>query len=449
MNNQIRIAALSDSPKIHSGFGTVVKELYQGFHDEGYLVHALGFMDSEYDYEHVLPYYFDPVNHFDELAHSTYPMFLRKVKPDIILIMTDPGNLVHYMDGIVHQQAATYQRNGREFIPPVVAYTPIEGTPMIKNFKLGFESVLQTGGRLIFYNETARKNVAKQWPEIAEQAAIVEHGLDHANFRRYSSEERRVLKQITGLDKYFVIGAIGANKRTKGLVELIYTAVELRKMGMDENIKFYCHTNPKIPTMFGYLLEELAEIYGVADMFLWKRIQKGSYWSGIVREKKDFLEGIMSLDGKVPATSEERGLLFYSLDYVSMMNCLDMYVDLSRNEGWGLPVGEAMASGVPTLMLDDGDVRSEIYANGYFPIKPLDRECWTTLHTGARLPLVDPREVAAAIAHVKSNAGLMEDLSHRGRVVTKYYKWANSIEKMNKIVKEVADFVIEEDRAYA
>lgn len=448
MNNQIRIAAMSDSPKIVSGFGTVAREIYQGFHEAGYLLHALGFMDDQFDYEHVLPYYFDPTTLFDELGHSTFPMFLRKVKPDVIFILTDPGNLVRYVDGIVHNAAATYRRNGRDFVPPVVAYCPIEGTPLDGSFKHGFECVLQTAGRLIFYNQKAKDNVAAQWPEIAENADVVWHGSNHAPFRRYSDEERRILKELTGLDKHFVIGSVGANKRTKGFVELIYTAAQMKELGIAEGVKFYCHTNPVQPTMMGYQLGELVKYYGVADMFLWKQIRKGNYWTGLPRWNGS-VDDLLALKGKIPETPEERGYLFYSLDFVSMLNCLDMYVDLSQSEGWCLPTTEALASGVPTLMIDDGDVRSSLLEGGYYPIRTMPKRTWTTLHTGARLPTIDPLDVAKAIDYVRSKPLLMRDLSERGQAVVSRYNWNDTRAEMNKIVGEVAQFVMEEDKAYA
>lgn len=448
-NYRIRVAAMSDSPKLHSGFATVVERLYAGFHDAGMEVHVLGFMDAEHDFLHQFPYFFNPTTPLDELAHSTFGFFLRKVKPDVIFILTDPGNLAVYANGIVHNNAATYLRNGRDFIPPIVAYIPIEGTPLMDNHKASFEYVIQTGGKLVFYNNTAKGNVAAQWPEIAEQSYVVRHGLDHANFQRYSDEDRRILKELVGLGEYFVIGCVGANKRTKGFVELIYTAQQLRKMGCDKGIKFYCHTHQKEPTMMGYSLGEIADNCGVGDMFLWKQIRhQNNYWLGISRENGS-LSSLKELAGKIPDKPEQRGFLFANLDYVSMMNTLDMYVDLSQNEGWGLCGGEAMACGVPTLMVNDYDVRREVYDGGVEWIEPLPKRCWGTLHTGARLVTVDPLEVAKVISLARENPIYLRDLTERGQKVATKYQWKTAQQQMTHIVKEAAQFVLEEDLAHA
>lgn len=456
-NYRVRIAAMSDSPKLHSGFATVVSELYKGFHDADMELHVLGFMDSEHDYLHQLPYFFNPTTPLDELAHSTFAFFLRKVKPDVIFILTDPGNLAVYASAIIHANAATYLRNGREFVPPIVAYTPIEGMPLMENHKSAFEYVRQTAGKLVFYTETSRNNVRRMgWDDIAEDATVINHGLDHANFRRYSESERRTLRELVGLDKYFIIGTVGANKRTKGFPELIYTARHLREMGADKNIKFYCHTHAKEPTMMGYSLQEIADYDwdgqhpgGVADMFLWKQIRHpGNYWLGISRDNGS-LSSLKELEGKIPDEPSKRGFLFANLDYISVMNTFDMYVDLSQNEGWGLPAGEALACGVPTLMLNDYDVRREIYDGGVHWIEPLLPQVWSTLHTGARLVTVDPEKVARAIVALRHDQKLMHKLSEDGQKVARRYSWKTAQRQMTHIVKEVAEFVLREDMAYA
>lgn len=455
-NTRVRVAAMSDSPKLHTGFGTVAEQLYEGFHNAGIELHVLGFMDFEHDYEHSLPYYFTPTTPMDELAHGTFSFFLKRVKPDIIFILTDPGNLVHYSERIVHAHASTYMRNGREFIPPIVAYTPIEGLPMMKSHKSGFDYVRQTAGKLVFYNDTARNNVRKMgWEDIADDAEVVHHGLDHGKFRRLPEDERQQLKELVGLDKYFVIGSVGANKRTKGFVELIYTARALRQMGLDKNIKFYCHTLPERPTMMGYGLLEIADFNwdgehpnGVADMFLWRQVKHGQYWTGVPRDNGS-MDSIKELAGKVPDTPEKRGYLFSNLDFTAMLNCFDLYIDLSQNEGWGLPVGEAMACGVPTIMVNDYDVRAEIYTGGVHLIEPMPQDDWQTLQTGARLVTVSPVEVAKQINYLRHHPEIMVDLSQKGQLVASQYKWDNARHKMNGIIEQVAEFVFEEDVAYA
>lgn len=454
-NRIIRVAAMSDSPKLHSGFGVVAAELYRGFHEAGMELHALGFMDMEHDYNHQLPYMFYPTTIFDDLAHQTYSFFLQRIKPDVIFILTDPGNLCMYAEGVVHKQKATYIRHGREFTPPIVAYTPIEGKPIMELDRRGFDCVMQTGGKIAVYNETALRTVERQFPDVAKHMAIVNHGLDHSNFRRYSDEERRELRKLVGLDDYFVIGSVGVNKRTKGFAEMIYAARYLREIGQDKGIKFYCHTNPNEERMYGYKLTEMASENwdmqhpgGVADMFLWKQVRhQENYYLGVSRDNGT-IEQLGQIAGQIPDSPEKRGLLFAHYDYISIMNCLDLYVDLSQIEGWGLPVGEAMACGVPTIMVNDHSVREEIYQGGVHMIEPIPERLWPTWHRGARLVTADPHEVGRAILKLKADPILRQALSDAGQKVAQKYSWAKSREQMISLVTEAAEMVFNEDEAY-
>ncbi len=227
-------------------------------------------------------------------------------------------------------------------------------------------------------------------------------------------------------------------------------------MGADEGIKFYCHANPREATMMGYQLDDIARYNwdqkhpdGVADMFLWKQVRhSNNYWLGVSRDNGS-LESLKELAGKVPDTPEKRGFLFANLDFISILNTFDLYVDLSQNEGWGLPLGEALASGVPTLAVNDYDVRQEIYDGGVEWIEPLPRHMWSTLHTGARLVTVDPMKVAKQINELRRDSLRRNYLSERGQEVAAKYKWDNARTQMTAIVEEVAEFVFAEDEAYA
>ena len=265
---KIVLAVIGDSPKLHTGFGTVLGPLCKEFVAFGFEVHVLGLLDHDEDVEGKLPYDFDPVPQLDDLAHNTYSMWLRKVKPDVIFMLTDPGNAMLYLHGLVENRKGVQFRDGVAYFPPVVLYTPIEGTRISKSAIDGFDLLRRINGSLVVYCQAAKKAVQAAAPFL-DEVYVVYHGLDHADFRRYSDADRRMLRQMVGLDDYFVVGAIGANKRTKGFPTLIYAAAYLREQGLDEGIKFYCHTNPDFYTMDGYILSGLAKYYGVDDMFLW------------------------------------------------------------------------------------------------------------------------------------------------------------------------------------
>jgi len=436
----IKILTIGDSAKLYTGFGVVMAQLNMGFHEAGFDVHALGLLDHDPDDEGKLPYNFYAVPFMDDLAHNTYGFVIRSVKPDIIFILSDPGNAFMYTWGMVDKQHARQVRNGVEYYPPVVLYTPIEGWPVPLDHLRGFEILKKLRGSLVVYCESARRLIRQAGISDDYVINVVNHGLDHANFRRYSEEDRHILRQLVGLDKKFVIGSIGVNKRTKGFPTLIYAARWLRELDEDQDVVFYLHTNPDDATMFGHPIRQMAKIYGVEDMFLWKPKvdKKASYWTGVERDLGT-LEQARCIAGQVPDTAEGRGLIFATYDFEAILNCMDLYVDTSQNEGWGLPLGEAMKAGIPCITVHDKHVRDEVYEGGAYFVDSLDTDCWETWHTGQRLVTMSPKKVAEAIIEMKHNPAKCEQYAAMGQVVADKYKWQPAKEEMTKIVQETHD----------
>lgn len=434
----IKVAMLGDSAKRHTGFGTVNAQIAMGFHEAGYEVHMYGFLDNDTDSKGVLPYTFHPTPVLDDLGHRTFGLFLRKVKPDVIFILTDPGNLFIYTYEILNRNAATYTNEfGQEYIPPIVAYAPIEAAPMPEDHGEAMGMVKGMGGEVVVYCESAKRLVNAQFPGI--NPCIIPHGLDHANFRRYNDEDRHILRELIGWDNKFVVGSVGVNKRTKGFTTLIYAAQIMREKGWDKDLLFYCHTNPTKSTMEGYRLKELTKYYGVEDLFLFKPILKErNYWLGVERDNNT-LEQARKIAGQVPEDPGGRAVLFATYDFVSMLNCLDLYVDCSQVEGWGLPLGEAMACGVPCISIDDDHVRKEVYRLGPVWVKPQPKRLWETWHSGGRLVTVDPERVADAIHSCRAGVIDMDKLSDKGLQAISSYSWKPSQKAFVDLLAEVVE----------
>lgn len=419
-DKQIRLSAITDSPKVTTGFGNVARVLLQHFHDNGFDVHSLGTLDGEPDLKGELPYTFFPANILDngDDIMRTFLLFLVNSRPDVIFMLYDPGTLGTYLQAIFKLQKMNLLKQ-----VPVVVYTPIEGIPVPINTAEFFMDVLSTGGKVILYSPGAVDTVVKQFPDLENKLEWARHGLDHANFYKYSNSVRKLIRQSAGIDDKFVVGSFGVNKRTKGFDQIIYTARCLKDMNKHQDIVFYLHTSKNKPVLAGYDLERMAYDYDVDDMIIFKPEQHEKnfeYVKGIDRDKS-VINGTLQ-----------------GLSFIDRLNMLDCYLDLSQVEGFGLPPMEAMRCGVPTISINDGGIRSEIYQGGVLWLEPLPFRCWTTWHTGVKLALADPKDAAEAIIELKeSPAGIKETWSNWAMENANKYNWLETQEKITKIIKGV------------
>lgn len=433
---------MGDSPKTHTGFAQVVGQFAQACHEADMDITVLGFLDHERDAEGKLPYKFLPVPHLDDLAHSTFGNKVSMIKPDFLLIVTDPGNLNIYLYYMLKRKMGWFKYDGHDAHPTVISYTPIEGWPVRSKHAEAIGLVQELGGTPVVYHEQAKEILQAQYPFIKPE--VVHHGLDHAEFTRYSDGDRKILRELAGLDDFFLIGTGGVNKRTKGFPEVIYVANEMNKMGMLEkhNIRFYLHTS-MTPVMYGHHLDDLIEYYKLEKYFL-KRMNFDnlSYWLGVMRSNNT-LEQARQLAGMIPDTPQGRGLMWMGYDFVSMMNCFDMFLCLSQVEGWGFWPGEAMKCGVPTAIVRDLGIRDAVYGDGRYPLSSLPYRMWDTWESGARLVKIDPYQVACELDEfiwgLKSFPDYRNGMSDKAIECASRYKWADANAKMVKIIQETVE----------
>lgn len=428
LDDKIKLATITDSPKLTTGFANVARMLLQGFHNHGFEVYSFGTMDMEPDIVGQLPYTFWPANPFDEMGHRTVALFLVNVQPDIIFILFDPGNADTFISIVL-----ALQSSGNIKKCPIVLYTPIEGVPIPGSTASVFSKVIENDGRVVLYSPKMIDLVNAQFPALTPYIDWAYHGLDHAPFRKYSDDYRDYLRSLVKWTDYFVVGSVGVNKRTKGLDTLIYTARCLRDTGNDEGIKFYVHTSMQ-PTMWGYNLKDIAVNFGVADMFIFKpddEPEPGGNIRGVDTITREL--HIPSDDSDEQITKTLR-----SMGFIDRLNMLDCYLDLSEVEGWGLPTHEAMRCGVPTISVKDMSIREEVYDGGVMWIEHEPFRTWRTWHTGAKLVLVDPAKAAQAITELK-NSKVKDFWSRIAMENAGKYDWKESQDKFIKILNEVVE----------
>lgn len=431
---EIVVATICDSAKLHSGFAQVSRPINEGFLKAGFDLYHFGILDWQPDINKELDYPFWPTSPFDPMGKEEVLRFVEQVKPDIVWIMIDPGNLLTYAINLIELNNSLKKKKRKTF--KILAYPPVEGKPLSLFQATAVKHIMQNGGEVVFWCDSAAREAQKWLPDYNFE--YIYFGADHADFRPYTEAQRQMLRYKVGLDKYFIVGAFGVNKRTKGFCTLIYAATCLKEWGFEDKIRFYCHTDPLNPVMQGHHLVDMADRYGVGKMFLWKpdnnQEKRGNAYLGNPRSN-DTLVTIKNI--RKPRTKDGRKELWSSYDFISKLNCMDIYCDTSQVEGWGLPQMEAMSCGIPLLSVHDQHIRDELYGNTAYMMNPIHPDTWETWHTGARLVTIDPLEVAQTVAVMYSNETLRKDTMARGLERVNQFKWVDTQTAMVKKVEEL------------
>lgn len=447
------ILAISDNPLLTTGFGQVCGPMYEAFVNQGWNLHVIGVLSGPYDYDNDLRYRLYPTNPIDPMGFGMIHPILTKVNPDIVWILTDPGNLYNYLysdQGLIKIlrdiQEGEYQHIGlNEF--KIVAYIPVEGSPQGPHQLRSIQTVEEEGGKAVLYCQSAVDAIRKEWPEMPNR--YVFHGLDHGNMHAISPEDRTLVRKYVGIDDKFVVGVFGANKRTKCFAETVYTARILKDEGYD-NILFYFHTEWDHPVSQGVYLKKMIEDYNVKDMIVVKpdlnSMTRGNEWSG-VRRTNGVLQMLKKTGWPPPPNWYDEVYLWNGIDIALLgdldfnlrLNMIDILFDPSSVEGWGLITGEAGQCKRPTLGLRDYSVRDEVYGDSRFILEPLEAELWDTWHVGARLVKFHPRQAARQIVELSTRPDLIEQMGEKAYQNAQKYKWQDSADKMVNIVLEALD----------
>lgn len=397
---KIRVAAISDSPFLTTGFGIVANQIYQRIIDQDDMeLCVLGMLDHSIPapFQEPKNFAFMPTPYGDPMARKTLPEFIKWAKPDVVWQLYDPGTC--------HGQYMSMKALGQNI--PWISYFPVEG--------LGVSAEAYRLVQAVDYPVTYCRNGSESIAEIVGKPILyIPHGADHASFAPLDPKKRATIRRLVGWNDKFVIYNVGANKRVKQQPYLIDALRILLERGHDDMF-LYLHTR-----MYDNNLMEGWDLKWLIDR---TAVETGGHIGDYVMPKpnqKSKIHGTpweydKSLDFDaltVPPTSKGRGAIFSSLDYVTRLGLADIYVDVSSAEGWGLPPLEAVACGVPTISVDDGMARSEYHSKYCHMLTPVH---WTTWHVGSRLMLVEPEDVADAILDVIENGtgkpySVMDDL---------------------------------------
>lgn len=390
----IRVGYIGDSPFINSGFGTVANALFKRMDAEKFQISVLGTMYQGYPTKEemasieAIDYYMACCIH-DLMGFKTAIDFIQAVNPDVLFFIGDPGSLRNRFSSIM--------LSGKMGILPAVTYFPLEGAPLNPH--------IVEQARMVHGPVTYTKWGADLMQEYDTCVDYVWHGVDHADFRQYDKQTKDYLRKLVGWDDKFVVGLIGVNKRTNRQPVMIEAAKLLKEMNRDVLIYLHCQEQGEM-FMGGWELGCMIDSYDVTDRVILKPNQGEHKY--IARPRTGTLEKMLSTP--LPMTEVEKKDNLAALDFVSLLNCFDLYLDPASAHGFNLPAAEAARCAVPVATVDDCFARTEIFSDVAYMMMPTANDYW---HTGAVLPLVSPKRIVDTIIRFMDDPEYAESIGQR------------------------------------
>jgi glycosyltransferase involved in cell wall biosynthesis len=395
---------MSDCPILHTGQAVVLREVALGLHNSGkyeVVVFAWGYNGTP----HQFPFTMLPASARDfgrggipEAGIPGLEQIVDRIKPDIVWTVADIW-MVNYIAELKNR--ATFKW---------IAYTPIDGLPILDYWHPWFENVDQ----LVMETKFGMDEVGKANPNL--DLTYIYHGCKSEIFRPLSVTEKvQIRAGITyagikdennieprrGLPiDAFVVGVVARNQPRKNFDKTLKAFAIFAKD--KPNARLWLHTSPVDQ---GYNLVQLSCLLGIKDKVCF-----------------------------TPNYSIVQGLSETDLNIV--MNTFDVHLLPTQGEGFGIPIVETMAAGVPQVVSDyTSHVEFAKEGGIMIPCEEYDDFITGMPHPVERA-IPKPTEMAKILNTLYADVELKRKLSQGARAKAETMTWASTIPQWLGVVEK-------------
>lgn len=395
---------VGDSPTVPTGFSRCTEAACSELYSAGHEVTLLGL--HYYGDPHSFPYTIYPCQQpldncgqFD--GSDRLPKLMYRLRPDVVVILQDPWNIKGYETEIAAYDKALHKA-GLDSISNI----PVVGW-------LAVDSKNQPGDEL---NNLAHVVV---WTKFASDdlkahgykgdPSIVPLGVDSEIFYPQDQLQSRIDIVPDAIPKdAFIVGVVGRNQLRKRLdLTIQYFAHWIQSQSIDDAY-LYLHVAPTGDQ--GVDIYRLCRHYNLTGRVILPQLQIGKGLS----------------NDQLRAT----------------YNSFDILLTTTQGEGWGLPVTEAMACGVPCIVPNwsalgcwPGDCALKVPCSSTAPTAPLNRRAYTL----GGIP--DRDATVAALDALYRHVELRANLSSKGQTLASSLTWKRTGEMMVQVLESVVSSV--------
>jgi glycosyltransferase involved in cell wall biosynthesis len=370
----MKILMLGDSPFIKTGFGIVNAIAFKELSDAGHELLVIGGQDTN---ERDIPNgTFFPVKNqaIDSIGWTLVDAVVEEHAPDAVHIIGDPATVTSWL-----LKKSLYKLR-------ITVYMPVEGAPLNQQW---VDVLSQTPNLNIITCSNYGVEILRAAGLTAKMAY---HGVS-SDFAPMSADERDAKRYAVGWNDKFVIMCVAQNVERKQWGRLFEAVSILSKKYKD--VILYAHTVPfNNYYLGGHNLPRLAVEMGISDRVFFPQDHK---------RHNDAIE-LRGVD--------KPGL-------IDLYNMADVFVLTSQVEGFGLPLAEAMACGLPVMHTNYG-AGAEVIGNAGVKVQVND---WTINKSHSRYANVSPAVLAEEISRVRKSAERRNIMSKKGIEQAKKFKW--------------------------
>jgi glycosyltransferase involved in cell wall biosynthesis len=336
----MKIMVASDSPTSPTGFAGQMKAVVKALADDGHDLFWMGWQTTEkqmYKDENieieVLPALNANSTQDEIFGRRMYPKYFEEYNPDVLITLGDAWMV---------NQIPSYKNR-----PIWIMYYPVDGHPLNDDIRRTVSSA------------DIAVAMSKYGQQLCKAEGIrtfyIPHQLDFKKLNKYANKKLKesYRKQIfPHLDNVFIFGSIArANPRKHHMRLMRAFEIFVRENNLTPNdVRLYLHCDP-YDAMYNtqlnahnYFFVEFAQTLGINDYIIYPDLEGGyNYRNGYPEDR-------------LHAT----------------MSCIDVHVNATGGEGFGVPTIEIMAMGIPNIITDYTTSRELIVHKDPFLDKQLD-----------------------------------------------------------------------------